>query len=123
MEATAVIVQEPKRLTLGRLPLAPMGDGDVIVDIEHSGISTGTERLLCSGRMPHFPGMGYPLVPGYESVGRVAESTVDSLSPWRSRLRAGCQLLRRGARALRWGRVEAWWFPHHESAKSRRKSR
>jgi 3-hydroxyethyl bacteriochlorophyllide a dehydrogenase len=81
MEATAVIVQEPERLTLGRLPLAPMGDGDVIVDIEHSGISTGTERLLCSGRMPHFPGMGYPLVPGYESVGRVAESTADSLSP------------------------------------------
>jgi 3-hydroxyethyl bacteriochlorophyllide a dehydrogenase len=24
--------------------------------------------------MPHFPGMGYPLVPGYESVGRVIEA-------------------------------------------------
>jgi bacteriochlorophyllide a dehydrogenase len=24
--------------------------------------------------MPHFPGMGYPLVPGYESVGRVVEA-------------------------------------------------
>ena len=41
-------------------------------DVEWSGISTGTERLLWSGRMPHFPGMGYPLVPGYESVGRVS---------------------------------------------------
>jgi 3-hydroxyethyl bacteriochlorophyllide a dehydrogenase len=27
--------------------------------------------LLWTGRMPPFPGMGYPLVPGYESVGRV----------------------------------------------------
>ncbi|NDA43097.1 MAG: chlorophyll synthesis pathway protein BchC, partial [Gammaproteobacteria bacterium] len=27
--------------------------------------------LLWSGKMPAFPGMGYPLVPGYESVGRV----------------------------------------------------
>ncbi|MEL7430332.1 MAG: chlorophyll synthesis pathway protein BchC, partial [Pseudomonadota bacterium] len=38
-----------------------------------SGISTGTERLLWEGRMPEFPGMGYPLVPGYETVGRVVE--------------------------------------------------
>jgi 3-hydroxyethyl bacteriochlorophyllide a dehydrogenase len=44
----------------------------VTVDIEWSGISTGTERLLWSGHMPHFPGMGYPLVPGYESVGRIS---------------------------------------------------
>lgn len=39
-----------------------------------SGISTGTEKLLWQGRMPPFPGMGYPLVPGYESVGRVREA-------------------------------------------------
>lgn len=41
------------------------------MDVRWSGISTGTERLLWTGRMPPFPGMGYPLVPGYESVGRV----------------------------------------------------
>ena len=52
--------------------LLPPGDDDVVVDMEWSGISTGTEKLLWSGRMPHFPGMGYPLVPGYEWVGRVA---------------------------------------------------
>jgi 3-hydroxyethyl bacteriochlorophyllide a dehydrogenase len=40
--------------------------------MEWSGISTGTEKLLWYGRMPPFPGLGYPLVPGYESVGRVA---------------------------------------------------
>ena len=34
------------------------------MDVEWSGISTGTERLLWSGRMPPFPGLGYPLVPG-----------------------------------------------------------
>lgn len=42
-----------------------------MVDIDYSGISTGTERLLWSGTMPDFPGMGYPLVPGYESIGRI----------------------------------------------------
>jgi 3-hydroxyethyl bacteriochlorophyllide a dehydrogenase len=56
------------------LALTPPGAEDVVVDISWSGVSTGTERLLWSGRMPHFPGMGYPLVPGYESVGRIVEA-------------------------------------------------
>lgn len=74
MDTIAVVLEQPERLTLSRLDLQPPGDGDVVVDIEWSGISTGTEKLLWSGRMPHFPGMGYPLVPGYESVGRVREA-------------------------------------------------
>ncbi len=72
MQTLAVVLQEPEQLVLMPLDLTPPGDGDVVVDMEWSGISTGTERLLWSGRMPHFPGMGYPLVPGYESVGRVS---------------------------------------------------
>lgn len=50
----------------------------MVVDIHWSGISTGTERLLWTGRMPSFPGMGYPLVPGYESVGRIREAGIHS---------------------------------------------
>ena len=72
MHATAVVLSAPRILGLSRLDLSAPGPGDVVVDIEFSGISTGTERLLWSGDMPHFPGMGYPLVPGYESVGRIA---------------------------------------------------
>ena len=71
MNTLAVVLEEPERLVLSRLDLTPPGDEDVVVDIEWSGISTGTERLLWFGRMPPFPGMGYPLVPGYESVGRI----------------------------------------------------
>ncbi len=71
MEALAVIMNGPGSLSVNRVPLTPAGDNDVVVDIAWSGISTGTERLLWQGRMPPFPGMGYPLVPGYESVGHV----------------------------------------------------
>ena len=70
----AVVMQEPGQLALREVSLVPAGEDDVVVDVEWSGVSTGTERLLWSGRMPGFPGMGYPLVPGYESVGRVAEA-------------------------------------------------
>ncbi|MFO1151828.1 MAG: chlorophyll synthesis pathway protein BchC [Alsobacter sp.] len=74
MHATAVILREPEHLMLGEVALVPPGADDIVVDVAWSGISTGTERLLYDGRMPPFPGMGYPLVPGYEAVGRVAEA-------------------------------------------------
>ena len=74
VDTLAVVLEAPERLALSRLQLAGAGEDDVVVDVEWSGISTGTERLLYTGRMPAFPGMGYPLVPGYESVGRVAQA-------------------------------------------------
>ncbi len=70
----AVVLEQPERLGLHDLDLATPQDDDVVVDVEWSGISTGTEKLLYTGRMPTFPGMGYPLVPGYESVGRISEA-------------------------------------------------
>jgi len=74
MHTTAVLLEQPQQLRLAEVPLAEPTDADVVVDVEWSGISTGTERLLYTGRMPAFPGMGYPLVPGYESVGRVVSA-------------------------------------------------
>mgnify|MGYP006279014613 CR=1 FL=1 len=78
LNATAVVLQEPEKLALSQLDLAAPGDGDIVVDMEVSGISTGTERLLWTGQMPHFPGMGYPLVPGYEALGRVSQADGES---------------------------------------------
>jgi len=74
----AVIMEAPERLALRPLALNPMDRGDVRVEIDWSGISTGTEKLLWTGRMPNFPGMGYPLVPGYESVGRIVDAGADA---------------------------------------------
>jgi bacteriochlorophyllide a dehydrogenase len=74
LKTLAVVVEAPEQLALKELDLTPPGDEDVVVDIDFSGISTGTERLLWSGTMPAFPGMGYPLVPGYESIGRITQA-------------------------------------------------
>ncbi len=78
MHAQAVILDRPERLGLADLALDAPGPTDAVVAVAWSGISTGTERLLWSGRMPDFPGMGYPLVPGYESVGIVVEAGSES---------------------------------------------
>ena len=80
MDAVAVILEAPEQLSLRSLALNQPTATDIVVDIAWSGISTGTERLLWSGKMPEFPGMGYPLVPGYESVGRVVDAGVDARS-------------------------------------------
>ncbi|WP_022723269.1 chlorophyll synthesis pathway protein BchC [Rhodopseudomonas sp. B29] len=74
MDTIAVVLKQPQHVELSRLALTAPTAEDVVVDVAWSGVSTGTERLLWSGRMPPFPGMGYPLVPGYESVGEVVEA-------------------------------------------------
>lgn len=74
MQTTAVILEGPRQLDLGALELDEPTVDDLVIAVSHSGISTGTEKLFWSGDMPPFPGMGYPLVPGYEAAGEVVEA-------------------------------------------------
>jgi len=74
LESLAVILNAPGSLSLDALTLTDPGPDDLVVEIAHSGISTGTEKLFWTGKMPPFPGMGYPLVPGYEAAGEVVEA-------------------------------------------------
>lgn len=78
MQTTAVILKGPKDLSLAALDITAPTASDLVVRISHSGISTGTEKLFWSGEMPPFPGMGYPLVPGYEAAGEVVEAPAAS---------------------------------------------
>ncbi|MEX1235927.1 MAG: chlorophyll synthesis pathway protein BchC [Roseovarius sp.] len=78
MHTEAIILTGPKALEVQTLGLTAPGAGDIVVEIAHSGISTGTEKLFWSGDMPPFPGMGYPLVPGYEAVGEIVEAGPES---------------------------------------------
>ena len=77
LSTLAVVLEKPEQLRLSRLDLTSPGESDIVVDVAWSGISTGTEKLLWYGRMPPFPGLGYPLVPGYESVGHITHAGAD----------------------------------------------
>ena len=76
--ATAVVFEQPGRIRLRSVQLPEPLSTDCVVEVHWTGISTGTERLLLDGRMPHFPGLGYPLVPGYESVGNIVTAGPDA---------------------------------------------
>jgi len=69
--AQAIVFDAPQQLSIQTLEVKALEANDIEVDVTFSGISTGTERLLWDGSMPPFPGLGYPLVPGYETVGIV----------------------------------------------------
>ena len=109
VKSLAVVFDQPRQLAMRELVLAPPGASDVVVRIDWSSISAGTERLLWEGRMPMFPGLGYPLVPGYESVGTVTEAGPDaalavgtSVFVPRKRPRSSCaRALLRGGHAPR----------------------
>lgn len=75
---TAIVLTRPRDIDLRDMPLIPVSENDVVVRVLWSAISTGTEKLLFEGAMPEFPGMGYPLVPGYESVGRVEKAPANT---------------------------------------------
>ena len=78
MHTTAVLLAEPHALGLETVGLRAPEQDEIVVDIRHSGISTGTEKLFYSGEMPPFPGSGFPLVPGYEAMGEVVEAPAGS---------------------------------------------
>ncbi|OYQ34257.1 chlorophyll synthesis pathway protein BchC [Niveispirillum lacus] len=78
MYAAAIVFERPGEVAVRRLALHDPGPADVVVETVASGVSTGTEKMLFQGTMPRFPGMNYPLVPGYETVGRVIQAGPDS---------------------------------------------
>ena len=69
--STAVVFERPGEMTIRPVELPEPHSTDCVVEVQWTGLSTGTERLLWDGCMPPFPGLAYPLVPGYESVGSV----------------------------------------------------
>ncbi|MGE8105486.1 chlorophyll synthesis pathway protein BchC [Allorhizobium sp. NPDC080224] len=78
MRSSAIVFEKPGTLAVRRLALRAPEASDVVVESCFSGVSSGTEKMLYEGTMPAFPGMRYPLVPGYETVGTVVEAGPDS---------------------------------------------
>lgn len=77
MKAAAVIFDSPQHLSLGTLALPTVQAGQVEVAVQYSGISMAMERMLWDGSLPRVRGLHYPLVPGYETVGRVVRAGDD----------------------------------------------
>jgi 2-desacetyl-2-hydroxyethyl bacteriochlorophyllide A dehydrogenase len=102
------------------VPIPEPGDGDVLIRIEYSAVSVGTERWCLTGRLdvPGEPPLAFPHVPGYQAAGVVLEAgkAVQSLKP-------GDRVFSRNCRAPGGGSVTngaagtfgwqgSWWGGH-----------
>ncbi len=75
MKSEAIVFREAKDVTIEEIDLPRMGPEDVLVDIEYSSISTGTERWCLTGQIQKAPGrlIEFPFIPGYQAAGIVRE--------------------------------------------------
>lgn len=67
------VIPEPGVVEIGLTPDHKVSAGHLLIDTYVSGISAGTELMVLDGRLPNIAHgfVRYPLVPGYENVGRV----------------------------------------------------
>jgi 2-desacetyl-2-hydroxyethyl bacteriochlorophyllide A dehydrogenase len=74
MKAKAVVFTEKGKIDVRELTLAKLADNEVMIDVEHSAISPGTERWCLTGMFHYGKDCYYkfPLVPGYQHAGYVA---------------------------------------------------
>jgi 3-hydroxyethyl bacteriochlorophyllide a dehydrogenase len=71
-QTQAVVITKPGEVGLEAVALRPFSPQDVLIQTAYTSISAGTERMLLAGQMPH-PMLQLPVIPGYETVGRIVE--------------------------------------------------
>jgi threonine dehydrogenase-like Zn-dependent dehydrogenase len=76
LKTLAIVFPAPGKVEIAEVELPPLGEGDVLVEIEYSAISVGTERWCLTGRLtvPDQPPLAFPHVPGYQAAGVVVET-------------------------------------------------
>lgn len=80
----AVVISKPHTVGLQDVTLTTPGPDDVVIQTVYTSISAGTERMLLAGQMPH-PMLQLPVVPGYETVGRIVETGGNVDASWLDR--------------------------------------
>jgi bacteriochlorophyllide a dehydrogenase len=75
MKTRAIVFPEPGKAILDEIPLPDPGADDLVVDVEVSGVSVGTERWAYMGLRKE---IGFPNVPGYMGIGTVAETGAEA---------------------------------------------
>ena len=74
MRTQAVLFTAVNQIELAEVELPELQPDDVLIRTGHSFISTGTERWTLEGRMAtRSGGFSFPVVPGYQKVGRVEQ--------------------------------------------------
>ena len=106
MRCAALTFPGVNEIAIGEVELPDLGAQDVLIRTECSFVSTGTERWTLEGRMGRRQdGTSFPLVPGYQKVGRV-----EAVGPEVTRFEPGQRVLMTKGRIRSGG--SAQWGGH-----------
>ncbi len=73
MKSKAVVFYAPEQLELRDVALRELGSDDVLIETYWTSISAGTEKMLFQGKLPPMQMTSYPVIPGYETVGKIIQ--------------------------------------------------
>ncbi len=75
MTAQAIVFPEPRLVEVRTVGIPPLGEGDVLLEVQYSAMSPGTERWCLTGGLvvPGEQSPAFPHVPGYQAAGIVRE--------------------------------------------------
>lgn len=68
IKSRAVVFTAPHQVAIKHLDIPEPKAGELLIKSLYSGVSTGTETRVLSGKQA---GGNFPLIPGYEAIGRV----------------------------------------------------
>lgn len=98
LTSRAILMTEVGQVTLDSVEIPAPESGELLIDVEYTCISPGTELRCLAGKEPNTE---WPFIPGYAVVGRVLEQGADTTTPPGTRLI--CPGTRRANRNLKWG--------------------
>jgi bacteriochlorophyllide a dehydrogenase len=108
MTAQAIVFEEARRAEVRTVGIPALGDGDVLLEVQFSSLSPGTERWCLVGGLvvPGEASPAFPHLPGYQAAGVVREvgRSVTSLAPGDRAFSRNCAPLP--------GWSGSWWGGH-----------
>ena len=108
MTTQAIVFPQTRRSEVRTVEVPPMGKGDILLEVEYSALSPGTERWCLTGGLvvPGEKPLAFPHVPGYQAAGRVRQ-----VGAGVSSLAAGDRAFSRNCSApAAWN--GSWWGGH-----------
>jgi bacteriochlorophyllide a dehydrogenase len=106
----AIVFPEPGKAVLTETAVPEIGSVDLLIQIEYSGISPGTERWMLKGKLevPGEPPFEFPHAPGYQAAGTVIEAGAEA-----GEYKPGDRVFSRACKAPA-GWKGSWWGGHCE---------